>query len=135
MTSVTGLPASGDAHLPVTASSSVSALQSQIDNLQRQCADWKGCATTPATEKQKIVSALTEQIAGLQAKIEHAQQLPSTQLPSTQQSSAHIAAPVSEIESVNRLPRPVNVIPPADGINRPDQNPFAVAGSVVKTSV
>lgn len=96
-------------------STNIGGYQSQIADLQRQCADWRGCASTPATEKEKQISALQSQIQTLQHKIEHAQQVPA-------------ASSVYDMADKNSQAQ-------ADGINRPDADPFAVSGSVVNLKI
>jgi len=95
---------------------SIGSYQSQIADLQRQSADWRGCATTPANEKEKLISALQSQTQTLQHKIEKVDQVPPA-------SSAYdVADKVAQAQI-------------ADGINRPDKDPFAVSGSVVNLSI
>lgn len=45
----------------------------QIQQLQRQCADWEGCSTTAAGDKQKIISGLSQQIQTLQSRVDRVQ--------------------------------------------------------------
>ena len=94
----------------------VSGYQSQIAELQRQCADWRGCATTPTDEKQKHISTLESQIQSLQRQIAKVEQAPA-------------ASDLTE-----KLPHTQN-IPMADGVNRPDPDPFAISGSVINVSI
>ena len=96
---------------------SIGGYQSQIADLQRQCADWRGCAATPANEKEKLISALQSQIQTLQHKVEKVEQVPPA-------SAAYDVA--DKIQQTTQI---------ADGINRPDTDPFAVIGSVVNLSI
>jgi len=50
-------------------SSSTSALNAQLQQLQQQCADWRGCATTSARDKQQILGELGTQIQDIQKQI------------------------------------------------------------------
>lgn len=96
-----------------TNSDGLASLQNQVSNLQRQCADWQGCVDTPANERNKIVSELSEKIQSLQHKIEQVQQV----------------QPVAEVQNIK------NETVPADGVNRPSTDPFAISGSVLNTSI
>lgn len=102
-----------------TAASSAGSYQSQIADLQRQCADWRGCATTPAAEKEKYISGLQSQIQTLQHKIEKLDQV------------ASVSAAYDVADKIAQ-PQTVQV---ADGVNRPDDDPFATSGSVLNLSV
>jgi hypothetical protein len=114
MTSIPNNPVGGDA-----VAANVGGYQSQIADLQRQCADWRGCATTPASEKEKQISVLQSQIQTLQHKIEKVDQVPSA-------SAAYdVADGIAHAKTTHV----------ADGVNRPDPNPFAISGSVVNLSV
>jgi len=93
--------------------------QSQIADLQRQCADWRGCATTSASEKEKQISALQSQIQTLQHKIEKVDQVPSA----------------SAVYDVADKIQQSQITPAADGINRPDTDPFAISGSLVNLKI
>lgn len=93
--------------------------QSQIADLQRQCADWRGCATTPASEKGKQISVLQSQIQTLQHKIEKVDQVPSA----------------SAAYDVGDKIQQSQTTPAADGVNRPDTDLFAISGSVVNLKV
>jgi proline dehydrogenase len=110
--SIAGVGVSAD-----SLAASIGGYQSQIADLERQCADWRGCATTPANEKEKLISALQSQIQTLQHKIEKVEQAP----------------PVSAAYEVADKTQQATQI--ADGINRPDTDPFAVRGSVVNISI
>ena len=103
----------GDYTQQTNSSDGLASIQNQIANLQRQCADWQGCMTTPANEKEKIVSSLSEKIQTLQHKIEQVQQV----------------QPVAESSNIK------NETAPADGVNRPSTDPFAISGSVLNTSI
>lgn len=114
MTSILNNPVGGDA-----LAANVGGYQSQIADLQRQCADWRGCATTPATEKEKQISVLQSQIQTLQHKIEKVNEVPAA-------SAAYdVADKISQSQNV----------PTADGVNRPNPDPFATSGSVVNLSI
>lgn len=112
MTGISGNSASGN-HL----AESIVGYQSQIADLQRKCADWRGCATTPADEKEKQISALQSQIQTLQHKIERVDQVPSAS------AAYNVADKISQATQI------------ADGINRPDTDAFAVSGSVVNLKI
>lgn len=114
MTSISGNSTGGD-----TLATNINGYQSQIADLQRQCADWRGCATTPASEKEKQISVLQSQIQTLQHKIEKANQVQPT-------SAAYDVA--------DKIPQP-QTTQTADGINRPDADPFAISGSVVNVKI
>jgi hypothetical protein len=114
MTNIPNNPMGGDA-----LAANVGGYQSQIADLQRQCADWRGCATTPATEKEKQISVLQSQIQTLQHKIEKVNQVQPT-------SAAYDVA--------DKIPQSQN-IQTADGVNRPDTDPFAISGSVVNLKI
>ena len=93
------------------------ALDSQIADLQRQCADWRGCPTTPPAEKEKQISALQSQIQTLKNGAEQHKQV---------ESSSAVADA--------RLDHPP-IITPSDGVNRLSDDPFALSGSVLNTRV
>ena len=114
MTSIPNNPVGGD-----SLAANVGGYQSQIADLQRQCADWRGCATTPANEKEKQISVLQSQIQTLQHKIEKVNQVPS-------------ASAVYDVADKTSQPQTTHI---ADGINRPDADPFAISGSVVNLKV
>lgn len=114
MTSISGNVVAGDA-----LAANVGSYQCQIADLQRQCADWRGCATTPAAEKEKQIAVLQTQIQTLQHKIEHSQQVPSV-------SAAYDVA--------DKIPQ-TQTVQTADGVNRPDTDPFAISGSVVNLKI
>ena len=98
---------------------SVGAYQSQIADLQRQCADWRGCATTPASEKEKQISVLQSQIQTLQHKITKVEQV----------------EPASAAYDVGDKILQTQNIQKADGVNRPDADPFALSGSVLNVKI
>ncbi len=100
-------------------SASINGYQSQIADLQRQCADWRGCATTPAAEKEKQISVLQTQIQTLQHKIEHVQQVPAAS------ATYDVADKIQQTQ----------ILHAADGVNRPDADPFAVSGIVVNVKI
>jgi hypothetical protein len=111
MTSISGNMGGGEA-------ANISGYQSQIADLQRQCADWRGCATTPASEKEKQISALQSQIQTLQHKIGKVDQVPSAN------AVYDVADKISQAQTMQ-----------ADGVNRPDADPFAISGSVVNLKI
>ena len=100
-----------------TGSASVGNMQSQIEKLKMQCADWQGCATTPAPEKQKIVSTLTQQIQSLQLKMDKVQSSP----------------PATVIYNVGDKQNNANNLLQVDGVNRPVAG--AEVGSIINLSV
>jgi hypothetical protein len=102
-----------------TLAASFGAYQSQIADLQRQCADWRGCATTPAGEKEKQISALQSQIQTLQQKMAKVEQV----------------EPANAAYDVRDNLTHANNINTADGVNRPDSDPFAISGSVLNVKI
>ncbi|MFO1389718.1 hypothetical protein [Cellvibrio sp.] len=112
MSSINGLNTS-------TCCSSVTATESKIADLQRQCADWRGCPTTPTEEKEKIISALQAQIESLKSAEVNRNEIP----------QAHAAYDVRD----QLVPTEQVLI--ADGVNRPTQDPLVVSGSVLNTSI
>lgn len=102
----------------------ISGYLSQIADLQRQCADWRGCATTPATEKEKQISGLQAQIQTLQHQIEK-----------VEIETVKPVAPASEAYDIAGKNSQAQTITIADGINRPDTDPFAISGSVVNLKI
>ena len=97
----------------ITSSTHLPAVDGQIADLQRQCADWRSCPTTPPAEKEKLISALESQIQSLKNGAEQHKQV---------ESSSSVADA--------RLDNP-----PSDGVNRPSDDPFSVSGSVLNTRV
>jgi hypothetical protein len=114
MTSIPNNPVGGDA-----LAANVGGYQSQIADLQRQCADWRGCATTPASEKEKQISGLQSQIQTLQHKIEKVNQ---------------VSSPSAVYDVGDKISHP-QTTSLAHGINRPDADPFAISGSVVNLKI
>lgn len=100
-----------------------SGLERQIADLQRQCADWRGCATTSPTDKQQQISELGGQIQSLKIQLEKID-LDKTQHVNQVSSTADVRE--------QALASPSQI---ADGINRPDQDAFALSGSVINLSV
>lgn len=90
--------------------SSLTGLQSQLSGLQKQCADWESCATTPQSEKQKIVGQLTAQISGVEAQIQQVE------------AAKPVQAEAGAGTSVSKGPY-------ADGVNRPTQDANARIGA------
>jgi hypothetical protein len=102
---------------------SASGLESQIADLQRQCADWRGCATTSSSDKEKEISALSGKIQSLQIKLNKVQQ---------------VAPASSAFDVKDKAVTAPPLLPPsqaADGVNRPDTDAFATAGSVINLSI
>lgn len=112
MSSINGLNTS-------TCCTSLTATESKIADLQRQCADWRGCPTTPPAEKEKIISSLQAQIESLKSAASSTNEIP----------QPHAAYDVRD------QPIPIEQASKADGVNRPTQDPFAMSGSVLNTSI
>ena len=100
-----------------TSNTHLPAVDGQIADLQRQCADWRSCPTTPPAEKEKLIAALESQIQALKNGAEQHKQV---------ESSSSVADA--------RLDQP-STVPPSDGVNRPSNDPFALSGSVLNTSI
>lgn len=112
MSSITGLNAT-------PCCTSVTATESKIADLQRQCADWRGCPSTPTEEKEKIISSLQAQIESLKSAEANSNEIP----------QPHAAFDVRD------QPIPIEQALKADGVNRPTQDPLAMSGSILNTSI
>lgn len=122
MTSIAGVASNPAAQMSGT--TSLSGLQNQISTLQRQCADWAGCATTPPAERQKQQNILGEQIQSLQAKIEKIQQLSS----SPDVSASKVVTSPNSIANIGD-----QISQSQTEVNRPIEG--AVSGSVINIAV
>lgn len=113
-------------------------LQSQLASLQKQCADWESCATTPATEKAERVSLIQQQIGVIEGKI------------ARQKTSLFNASGANDVQSFSStnghalsqdpsnqtsIQQTVFQQAPADGVNRPVQDPSATVGSLLNTYI
>jgi len=108
-------------------SDSVASMLNQIQTLQRKCADWEGCATTPTSEKQKIVSNLSQQIQVLQEKVDKVPVPSSISKPTEAINSS--AAVQNNIHSTSSFIAESE----GDGVNRPQAD--AISGSIINLSV
>lgn len=91
--------------------SSLPGLQNQLASLQKQCADWESCATTPPSQKQQLVAGLQQQIHGVEGQI------------------AEQTSMVNSAETAGTFPTA------ADGVNRPDPSPFARLGGILNVRI